>query len=249
MRLYGHNIWTNIRRYNKTTRAIDNSTITIDSRQYWDVNLQPTTRIHFTLYPGDQLHTHCVYDTTKSNSDIHYGQSTNDEICLHVLHIYPNIFIDDFICGYYLHKSMCRFNGASMQTYSLSTDRQTEYPFVGLFATITTSEVDIIQVDSNSTSIPTLSTKSSKSSVINDTISKSLEMTNVPQTYFTYKFTLFLVTLCVIILMVTIYRIAKYQKLHFSLLKHLVPKSHKPDSDSGFEDDINWEEHPLVSKQ
>ncbi len=43
----------------------------------------------FTLKPGDELVTHCVYDSTGRDTTTHGGEATEDEMCINFLMYYP----------------------------------------------------------------------------------------------------------------------------------------------------------------
>ena len=41
------------------------------------------------LYPGDEIRTKCIYDTTKRTTTTYYGDGTFDEMCFGFIHYYP----------------------------------------------------------------------------------------------------------------------------------------------------------------
>jgi len=59
--------------------------------QNYDFNSQKFVPISKTILPGDELVTHCVWDTTKKNVTTLGGESTSEEMCVNALIYYPAI--------------------------------------------------------------------------------------------------------------------------------------------------------------
>ncbi len=54
----------------------------------------PSTKIYdppVILYPGDELRTTCIYDTTKQKEVTYYGRGTYDEMCFAFVNYYPKL--------------------------------------------------------------------------------------------------------------------------------------------------------------
>jgi hypothetical protein len=61
----------------------------LDARETWNLGFQTITTVDFKIQPGDQLNTHCVYDTTKVTKPVAFGKNSDDEMCMHFLGYYP----------------------------------------------------------------------------------------------------------------------------------------------------------------
>eukprot|EP00475_Leptophrys_vorax_P013508 TRINITY_DN19879_c0_g1_i8.p1 TRINITY_DN19879_c0_g1~~TRINITY_DN19879_c0_g1_i8.p1 ORF type:complete len:627 (+),score=122.78 TRINITY_DN19879_c0_g1_i8:256-1881(+) len=68
--------------------------------EYYDFGFQPLYQLNETIYPGDQINTHCVYDTTSSSTPVKFGVASTQEMCIQFLWYYPK---QDNIsyCGYF----------------------------------------------------------------------------------------------------------------------------------------------------
>jgi len=67
--------------------------------EFWYFAYQETTIVNYTIYPGDRLNLHCVYDTNTRNSLTTFGISTMQEMCMEFLSYYPKVTGAEF-CGY-----------------------------------------------------------------------------------------------------------------------------------------------------
>jgi len=59
--------------------------------EYWTFNHQQIEQVNVTIRPGDRLNTHCVYDTRSKSTKIDFGESSDEEMCMHFLSYYPRI--------------------------------------------------------------------------------------------------------------------------------------------------------------
>lgn len=101
MHNYGRQAWSTIYRFQNTTSNEITSSEIIDGRQFWNNGFQVISQVDHVLYPGDQISSHCVYDTTKINHAVNFAGSSTDEMCMHFLFIYPAsaVFNQGQICG------------------------------------------------------------------------------------------------------------------------------------------------------
>lgn len=82
----GRQVWSN-----KVTFSgnVLTSKVIIDYRAYWSFEHQSQTLVNFTLQRGDQINTHCVYDTSKYATAVPFGSDSTMEMCMHFLFYYP----------------------------------------------------------------------------------------------------------------------------------------------------------------
>jgi len=80
----GRRLWTVLMRNGTFVTTIGNN-------QAYDFNLQKTVSLtpHVKVYPGDQLFTYCVWDTSKDTQNVTYGEKTENEMCINFLAFYP----------------------------------------------------------------------------------------------------------------------------------------------------------------
>jgi len=87
MHYLGRQIWTDLLR-NKTKVA------SIVDNPHYDFNAQKFLPLNLTIFPGDEMVTHCVWDSTKANTTTFGGESTSNEMCLSAILYYPSIGAD-----------------------------------------------------------------------------------------------------------------------------------------------------------
>jgi hypothetical protein len=78
----GHQIWTEHYRNNALFEYIGTNC-------NWNFNEQQFIPANVTILPGDELVTHCVWDSTSRNTTTLGGESTGNEMCLNLLLYYP----------------------------------------------------------------------------------------------------------------------------------------------------------------
>jgi len=66
--------------------------------EFWYFAYQETTLVNYTIYPGDKLNLHCVYDTSLRTSTTTFGTSTVQEMCMEFISYYPKAITE--FCGY-----------------------------------------------------------------------------------------------------------------------------------------------------
>eukprot|EP00475_Leptophrys_vorax_P013505 TRINITY_DN19879_c0_g1_i5.p1 TRINITY_DN19879_c0_g1~~TRINITY_DN19879_c0_g1_i5.p1 ORF type:complete len:640 (+),score=127.00 TRINITY_DN19879_c0_g1_i5:256-1920(+) len=93
MHSYGSEMWSIV------TRASTGEQKQIHRIEYYDFGFQPLYQLNETIYPGDQINTHCVYDTSSSSTAVEFGVASTQEMCIQFIWYYPK---QDNIsyCGY-----------------------------------------------------------------------------------------------------------------------------------------------------
>eukprot|EP01035_Chromulina_nebulosa_P022045 gene22045-28538_t len=88
--------------YSLIHRASDSSEVAIiEKRQFWNNGFQVMTAVNEVLYPGDEISTHCVYDTSKQSIPVTFGSSSYNEMCIHFLFVYSAYNVNGiYFCGY-----------------------------------------------------------------------------------------------------------------------------------------------------
>lgn len=85
MHSYGRQAWTTKYSNGNLTKGLITNRI-----DFWSFNFQQTSKIEpFTIVPGDSLSTHGVYDTSKSNSRVYFGEPSDHEMLFDFLFVYP----------------------------------------------------------------------------------------------------------------------------------------------------------------
>ena len=74
--------------------------------EYWDFNNQIAAQSCYTVLPGDQINTHCIYSTANS-AEVKFGLSSSDEMCMAFLMYFPKMSAMTQ-CGYFA------FNGVKL---------------------------------------------------------------------------------------------------------------------------------------
>ncbi|KAH9251350.1 hypothetical protein BASA81_010761 [Batrachochytrium salamandrivorans] len=94
MHMFGREIWTSLVYSNDATEEI-----IISSRKFWSFSTQTNSQVNITIQPGSVLTTTCVYDTLKSPTNVQFGHSSGDEMCMDFISYYPK---DNGVskCGY-----------------------------------------------------------------------------------------------------------------------------------------------------
>jgi len=83
MHSFGKKIWTTVYDSEMNFKQVGNQ---ID---YWNIDFQQFTQLSYVINPGDNLFTHCTYDTSKWPSDIKMKEGGLDEMCIDFLLYYP----------------------------------------------------------------------------------------------------------------------------------------------------------------
>lgn len=101
MHNYGRQAWVTLYKYKNQTSSEIASSELVDARQFWNNGYQIITPVDHDLYPGDQLSSHCVYDTSKINHAVKFDDTSADEMCIQFLFIYPSSALLDKgqLCG------------------------------------------------------------------------------------------------------------------------------------------------------
>jgi hypothetical protein len=94
--------------------------------EYWDFNNQIAAQSCYTVLPGDQINTHCVY-STKNSAAVPFGLSSSEEMCMAFLMYYPKMSAMTQ-CGHFedsnVKKDMCGYSGGSLVISSNSQEAQ-----------------------------------------------------------------------------------------------------------------------------
>jgi len=72
--------------------------------EFWYFAYQETTPVNYTIYPGDKLNLHCVYDTSSRTTTTTFGVSTMQEMCMEFVSYYPKVNTE--FCGYVSYSSI-----------------------------------------------------------------------------------------------------------------------------------------------
>ena len=96
MHQVGRTIWTSLMKYDGDNLVSKNI---YDYREFWNFGFQELTMVDITISPGDQINTHCIFDTTKTG-EILFGSDSSDEMCMSFLFYYPYDPNDAYFCGY-----------------------------------------------------------------------------------------------------------------------------------------------------
>ena len=111
MHQFGRTIWTSLMKYDGDKLLSKN---VYDYREFWNFGFQELTKVDVTISPGDQISTHCIYDTTKSGK-LRFGADSSDEMCMSFLFYYPYDPNDAYFCGYYsARQSLCGQRGLNV---------------------------------------------------------------------------------------------------------------------------------------
>ena len=97
MHQVGKTIWTSLLKYDENVLI---SKHTYDYREFWNFGFQELTPVNVTLSPGDEINTHCIYDTTKNDEDVEFGSDSSEEMCMSFLFYYPYYPNEPYFCGY-----------------------------------------------------------------------------------------------------------------------------------------------------
>ena len=83
MHSFGKQIWTNqydaSGNFKRVTNRID----------FWNFEWQLGTPVDFTIEPGDEFQTFCIFNSTKWKDPIRFGPSSFDEMCIEYLYYWP----------------------------------------------------------------------------------------------------------------------------------------------------------------
>jgi len=69
----------------------------INRNYLYDFNDQKWIGLHKQVQKGDELVTHCIYDTTSKTTITYGGEGTSEEMCFSVYMYYPKV--DATFCG------------------------------------------------------------------------------------------------------------------------------------------------------
>jgi len=91
MHRVGKQAWSTKYTYASPAPSLSNITskVVFDYRAFWNFGFQTYSSVSLTISPGDQINTHCVYDTSKRTSPVYFGQSSSNEMCFNFLFFYP----------------------------------------------------------------------------------------------------------------------------------------------------------------
>mmetsp|Transcript_17059 Transcript_17059/g.22328 ORF Transcript_17059/g.22328 Transcript_17059/m.22328 type:complete len:615 (-) Transcript_17059:1887-3731(-) len=81
MHAYGKEIYT-------TKNSRENIVNKVD---FWNYRFQQIANVSYTINPGDSLHTHCTYDTSRRNETVLFGLRSTDEMCMDFVFYYPRM--------------------------------------------------------------------------------------------------------------------------------------------------------------
>lgn len=98
MHSYGRKIWTTISKFNEDSDVVLSMDI-LEYRQFWNFNMQRVSPTNAVISKGDRINTHCVYDTSKAESTVRFGLSSDNEMCFHFLFVYPASHLTANYCG------------------------------------------------------------------------------------------------------------------------------------------------------
>lgn len=71
----------------------------IGKTEFWNANFQNYVPENVTIYPGDTIGVHCVFDTNKQQVGPLWGDRTEDEMCLVILQFYSEEEAPVKLCG------------------------------------------------------------------------------------------------------------------------------------------------------
>jgi hypothetical protein len=63
--------------------------------EFYDFGFQQSTSVDYVLKPGDQLHTHCMYNSRSRSNETLFGGASNDEMCMNFLTYYPALELEN----------------------------------------------------------------------------------------------------------------------------------------------------------
>jgi hypothetical protein len=105
MHQVGRKIWTSLLKFDSEKNLV--SKFTYDFKEYWNFGFQEGVDVDILISPGDQISTHCIFDTTKSGP-VQFGSDSSDEMCMSFLFFYPYQPSDIYFCGYFTSdRSLC----------------------------------------------------------------------------------------------------------------------------------------------
>jgi len=79
--------------YSTITSVATGVTSTINRIEFYDFEFQQITPVNVQVNPGDRLNTHCIYSTLGNSSDVTFGVSTDQEMCIEFQYYYPKISV------------------------------------------------------------------------------------------------------------------------------------------------------------
>jgi len=84
----GDRMWTTLYR--------DGANVGYTNRvEFFDFGFQQSTRVNYVIKPGDQLHTHCVYNSRNRVNDTRFGSASEDEMCMNFLTYWPSLEVQN----------------------------------------------------------------------------------------------------------------------------------------------------------
>lgn len=148
MHYYGHKIV--LEHYDSTKQLIG----TRGRIDFWDNGYQHMIQgsdANFTFKKGESLHTQCYYDSSTSSSNINFGGSTADEMCMIFIMYYPRQFRGQDSNGKDIELSICGLsknaNGNDLAQTCGSHSMNGASEFVGDH---TTDQIDAVDVYASS---------------------------------------------------------------------------------------------------
>jgi len=85
--LLGRAIWTEVWRDGKFVDWLGESALVYDFNKQSVIDVDP----QIVIMPGDDIITHCIYDTSTKTNVTHFGFSTENEMCLTFVLYYPKL--------------------------------------------------------------------------------------------------------------------------------------------------------------
>ncbi|KAL6062525.1 DBH-like monooxygenase protein 1, variant 2 [Balamuthia mandrillaris] len=123
----------------KTSSASSSAPSVVGRIDYWNFGFQQVAMTHSTLYtihPGDKLNLHGVYDTSKLDHPVEFGDASDMEMLYNFMFVWPKENLNQvFHCGYYSRKALgnftlCGNNAILGPNPGNSTDYMGELPVV-----------------------------------------------------------------------------------------------------------------------
>jgi len=63
--------------------------------EFYDFGFQQSTQVDYVIKPGDELRTHCIYNSRNRANATAFGSASEDEMCMNFLTYYPALEIEN----------------------------------------------------------------------------------------------------------------------------------------------------------
>eukprot|EP01113_Clastostelium_recurvatum_P036458 TRINITY_DN519_c0_g1_i1.p1 TRINITY_DN519_c0_g1~~TRINITY_DN519_c0_g1_i1.p1 ORF type:complete len:607 (+),score=152.87 TRINITY_DN519_c0_g1_i1:1805-3625(+) len=63
--------------------------------EYFAFDKQHISKVNYTINRGDRIHSHCVWDSTSRTQPTDMGESSDEEMCFHIIFYYPALYMPD----------------------------------------------------------------------------------------------------------------------------------------------------------